>query len=375
MRPVRERFLSLDVFRGLTVCFMIIVNTAGYGAQPYAPLEHAHWFGFTPTDLVFPSFLFAVGNALAFSLHKFEGRSVSYTLSQILRRTILIFLVGYLMYWFPFFHHTPAGWEMNSISHTRVLGVLQRIALCYGIAAALVIWCPRRSIVWIGAVFLFAYWALLYAFGQNGHELDMQGNAGSILDHYLFGDDHLYHGEGIAFDPEGLLSTLPAIVNVLAGFLAGDFIRRKGKSFECIALLMIAGALLLFFAWFWGLVFPIGKKLWTSPFVLLTVGLDLLILPVLIYLIELRNWKRGVYFFTVFGKNPLFVYLVSELLVIIFWMIGVGNDTSFYQWINLALFQKIAPGPFGALLFSISFMLLCWLTGYILDRKKMYVRL
>ncbi|MBE7177058.1 MAG: DUF5009 domain-containing protein [Mucilaginibacter polytrichastri] len=375
MSTSRERFLSLDVFRGMTVCFMIIVNTAGYGAKPYAPLEHAHWFGFTPTDLVFPSFLFAVGNALAFSLHKFEGRSVPYVLSKILRRVVLIFLVGFLMYWFPFFHTTPEGWAMNPIGHTRIFGVLQRIALCYGIAAMLAVWLPRKGIFWTGAVLLFAYWILLYAFGQSGHELEMQGNAGSVLDYFLLGENHMYHGEGIAFEPEGLLSTLPSVVNVLAGYLAGDFIRRKGKTFECIAMLMIAGAVLLFFAWFWGLVFPIGKKLWTSPFVLLTVGLDLLILPVLIYLVELRNWKRGVYFFTVFGKNPLFVYLVSELLVIIFWMIGMGNDQSFYQWINLLVFQKIAPGPFGALLFSVAFMLLCWFTGYLLDRKKLYVRL
>lgn len=375
MSTVRERFLSLDVFRGMTVCFMIIVNTGGYGAAVYAPLEHAKWLGFTPTDLVFPSFLFAVGNALAFSLHKFEGRSVSYTVTQILRRSLLIFLVGFLMYWFPFVHATTTGWEMNPFSHTRFLGVLQRIAICYGIGSLIAIYCSRRAVVWIGVILLLGYWAILYAFGQSGHELEMQGNAGMLLDHYLFGDNHLYHGEGVAFDPEGLLSTMPAIVNVLIGFLAGDFIRKKGKTLECIAMLMIVGSVLLFFAWFWGLVFPISKKLWTSPFVLITTGLDLLILPVLIYLIEIKQYKRGIYFFSVFGKNPLFVYLVSEILVIIFWMISMGNKLSFYQWINLSVFQKISPGSFGALLFSVSFMLLCWLTGYIMDRNKWYVRL
>lgn len=375
MATIRERFLSLDVFRGMTVCFMIIVNTGGYGATVYAPLEHAKWLGFTPTDLVFPSFLFAVGNALAFSLHKFESRSVSYTVTQILRRSLLIFLVGFLMYWFPFIHATATGWEMNPFSHTRFPGVLQRIAICYGIASLIVIYCSRRAVIWIGVILLMSYWVILYAFGQSGHELDMQGNAGMLLDHFLFGDNHLYHGEGVAFDPEGLLSTMPAIVNVLVGFLAGDFIRKKGKTFECIAMLMIVGSVLLFFAWFWGLVFPISKKLWTSPFVLITTGLDLLILPVLIYLIEIKQYKKGISFFTVFGKNPLFVYLVSEILVIIFYMIRMGNDLSFYQWINLTVFQKISPGSFGALLFSVSFMLLCWFTGYIMDRNKWYVRL
>src|SRR5689334_3832022 len=155
-----ERFLSLDVFRGLTVCFMIIVNSPGGGASHYAPLDHAEWFGFTPTDLVFPSFLFAVGNSLSFSKTKYNSNTAF--LAKVFKRTLIIFLLGYLMYWFPFFHRTEAGWALKPISHTRILGVLQRIALCYCIAALLTHYLQGKWIILVSAILLLGYWALLY---------------------------------------------------------------------------------------------------------------------------------------------------------------------------------------------------------------------
>src|SRR6202000_2729035 len=158
MNKSSMRFLSLDVFRGMTICFMIIVNTPGSGAAPFSPLEHAKWFGFTPTDLVFPSFLFAVGNAMSFAMKKFESMSTGSVVAKILRRTFLIFLLGYLMYWFPFFHHSPdGGWALNPIANTRIMGVLQRIALCYAFAAFAARYLSVRWLIALCVLLLFGY--------------------------------------------------------------------------------------------------------------------------------------------------------------------------------------------------------------------------
>ncbi|MGN6800587.1 MAG: acyltransferase family protein [Ginsengibacter sp.] len=376
MKPVKERFLALDVFRGITICFMIIVNTPGSGANPYPPLEHATWFGFTPTDLVFPSFLFAVGNAMSFSQDKYRQLGNSAFLKKVIKRTILIFLIGYLMYWFPFFRLDAAGHITGApISHTRIMGVLQRIALCYFFGSLLVQYLSTRSVVLVSIILLVGYWLILLAFGDAAQPFSMMGNAGIYLDKFLMGNNHLYHGEGIPFDPEGWLSTIPSIVNVVIGFLAGKFIQQKGKSFECLSKLMLVGSLLIFLALCWNLVFPIGKKLWTSPFVLLTSGIDLTLISTLIYIIEMKNWKTFKWpdFFMIFGRNPLFIYILSELFVIILFMIPVGNE-SLFGFVNSHFFQLIAPGPFGSFLFAICYMLFCWSVGWWLNKRKIYVR-
>ncbi|HEX5555959.1 MAG TPA: DUF5009 domain-containing protein [Chitinophagaceae bacterium] len=376
MTSLRERFVSLDVFRGLTICLMIVVNTPGSGASAFAPLHHSHWFGCTPTDLVFPSFLFAVGNAMSFSIKKYEAIGNSAVLRKVIRRTLLIFLIGYLMYWFPFVHQLADGsWGVKPISHTRIMGVLQRIALCYFFGSLIVHFFSKRTAIIVSVILLLGYWALLYLFGNPGAELTMTGNAVLKLDTFLFGPAHLYHGEGIPFDPEGVLSTLPAIVNVIAGFIAGEFIQRKGKNFECVAKLMMWGALLIFFGLFWDQFFPIGKKIWTSSFVVYTVGIDLIVISLLIYAIEMRSWKRGTYFFKVFGRNPLSIYLLSELLVVVLFMIHAGGDSNFFNWINTSFYQVIIPGPWGSLLFALSFMLVCWLVGLWLDKRKIYIKI
>lgn len=376
MSSLRERFVSLDVFRGMTICFMIVVNTPGSGAEAYAPLQHAHWFGCTPTDLVFPSFLFAVGNAMSFSIKKYEALGNGAVWGKIIRRTLLIFLIGYLMYWFPFVHRLPeGGWGLKPLSDTRIMGVLQRIALCYFFGALIVHFCSRKTALLWAVILLFGYWALLYIFGEPGAQLSMTGNAGMKLDMFLFGPAHLYHGEGIPFEPEGILSTLPSIVNVIAGFFAGVFIQRKGKNYEGVSKLLMAGVLAIFVALCWDLVFPMSKKLWTSSFVLYTTGIDLVVISLLIYALEMRGWKRGVYFFQVFGRNPLFIYLLSELLVVVLFMVGAGSGDSLFRLISLRVYQVIAPGPFGSLLFALSFMCVCWLVGWWLDKRKIYVKI
>jgi predicted acyltransferase len=368
MQP--NRYLSLDVLRGLTVTLMIIVNTPGDGNTTFAPLLHARWHGFTPTDWVFPTFMFVVGNALSFTIGRYEAIGNSEVFKKIATRTFLIFLFGYLMYWFPFVTRNEAGAIVFApISHTRIFGVLQRIALGYGIAALIIHFWKLRGAVIFSAIALLGYWAILYSFG----DYTLEGNSSLKLDLFLLGENHLYHGEGIAFDPEGILSTLPSIVSVLAGYLAGKFIQEKGFEFETIAKMMMVGALLLFTALCWNVVFPINKKLWTSSFVLYTIGLDLFVLALLIYVIDISKIQRGTYFFEVFGKNTLFIYLLSEVGVILLYFFKVG-DRSVYEWLFLAAFYPIAGGYMGSLLFAISWMLICWCFGYWLDKKKIYVK-
>ena len=370
-----QRFLALDVFRGMTVCFMIIVNTPGNGHTTYSPLLHAQWHGFTPTDLVFPSFLFAVGNAMSFVMNKWEGMNQSTVLWKILKRTLLIFLLGYLMYWFPFFkldmqHHIISF----PMAETRILGVLQRIALAYGISAILIYYLKPRAAVIITCLILLLYWPVAaYPFFDGEDPLSLKGNLGLKFDIWLMGAKHLYHGEGIPFDPEGWLSTLPAIGNVVGGFMVGRFIQQKGKTYEALTKLLLAGCVLICIAYFWDLVFPINKKLWTSSFVLYTVGLDCIILSAVMYLIDFLGKKKWTYFFEVFGRNPLFIYLLSELLVVGLYMIAVAPNVSLFSWIYKNIFSH-AGAYFGSLLFAVSYMLICWLVGYWLDKRKIYVR-
>lgn len=371
----QNRFLALDVFRGMTIVFMIIVNNGG-GPVSFSPLEHAKWFGFTPTDLVFPSFLFAVGNAMSFSMKKFEGLSSGMVFWKIFKRAAIIFLLGYLMYWFPFVYHNNTGWHFAPIANTRIFGVLQRIALCYLFGSLIVYFIRSTTAVVIVSIFLLVgYWLTLRFLGDPHNHFSMLGNVGTWIDKDLLGDAHLYHGEGVAFDPEGILSTLPAIVNVICGYYAGKFIQQKGKTYETISKLMLFGALFIFLALWWNMSFPIAKKLWTSPFVLLTVGIDMVLISALIYIVEIRQWNKANWtgFFTTVGKNPLPVYLFSELLVTVLAMIPLAG-TDFISAVNKNLFQWVAPGPVGSLFYAICYMLICWTFGKILDKNKIYIR-
>lgn len=372
--PSGQRFTALDVFRGMTICLMIIVNTPGNGATTFAPLLHASWHGFTPTDLVFPSFMFAVGNAMSFVMIKWENTGTGKVLGKIFKRTIIIFLLGYLMYWFPFVSKDEVTGNviLSPVANTRIFGVLQRIALGYCAASLMVYFLKPRTVIIISILILIFYWPVMVMFGDAADPLSIHGNAALKLDKWLIGDNHLYKGEGFPFDPEGLLSTFPAIVNVVAGYFAGVFIQRKGNTYEGLTKLLIAGFLLFIAAYWWNFGFPINKKLWTSSFVLNTVGLDCMILAAIIYFVDFLGKKTGMYFFEVFGRNPLFIYLLSELTAIMFWTIHIG-DLSLYEWIYQNIFAH-AGAYIGSLLFAITFMLFCWSVGYILDKRKIYVR-
>jgi len=305
---------------------------------------------------------------------KWDQMKQSLVLYKILKRTILIFLVGYLMYWFPFFKiDAQSHYMLSPVSHTRIMGVLQRIALCYGIVALMVYYLGTKKTIWLGVFSLMAYWALLLFFGEQGAELTKTGNAVLRLDTWFFGINHLYGGEGFPFDPEGLLSTLPALFNVIGGYAVGRYLQRKGKSYEGLTKLLLAGICLLLIAYCWNSFFPVNKKLWTSSYAVLTVGLDCIILAGIVYVTDILGKIKGTRFFLITGKNPLVIYVVSELGVTLLWLIKIG-DQPLHVWLYNHIFI-FAGDYFGAFLFSVWWMLMCWLVGYVLDRNKVYIRL
>jgi predicted acyltransferase len=371
MEKPATRFLSLDVFRGLAVALMIVVNTPGPGAHPYPWLVHAKWFGFTAADAVFPSFLFAVGCSMAFAFSQRPPAS-AFAL-KVLRRAALIFLLGFAMYWYPFVHRVDGGWTPTPFADTRVMGVLQRIALCYALAAFAVRYLSPRRLVALSVLLLLGYWGLLVAFGDPSDPFSKLGNAGTRLDLFVLGPRHLYRRDG-GFDPEGLLGTLPATVNVIAGYLAARYLKTVADR-RALVRMALAGVALAVAAYAWTPLFPMSKKLWTGSFVLLTVGMDLVILAALAAAVEGRPPNPAARFFQVFGLNPLVIYLFSELFVTTLQQIVVAPGVGVYDWIGVELFQRVPPGPVGSLLCAIAYTLVCWLLGYVLDRRRITVRL
>ncbi|MCU0368874.1 MAG: heparan-alpha-glucosaminide N-acetyltransferase domain-containing protein [Cyclobacteriaceae bacterium] len=365
MSELKNRYLSLDVFRGMDVALMIVVNSPGSWTTSYSPLLHADWHGFTLTDLVFPTFLFVVGNSMSFALPKYESMGNGAFIQKIFKRTLIIFLLGFLSYWFPFFEDG----NLKPFSDTRVFGVLQRIALCYFFASLILHYWKIKGALIFSAVALVLYRVLLGAFG----DFTLEGNAVLKLDAWLIGESHMYHGEGIAFDPEGLLSTLPSIVNVILGYMAGLFLQRNGQNYETLAKMMMVGCALVFMGLWWDLFFPINKKLWTSSFVLYTVGIDLLVLPILVFIIDIAKKSKWTYFFEVFGKNTLFIYLFSEIFVITLFNINIDGQSA-YGWIAEHIFANTLGAYLGSLGFALFVMLSCWTVGYVMDKKKIYVK-
>ena len=401
----KQRYYSLDVFRGATVAFMILVNNPGSWSHIYAPLGHAPWHGVTPTDLVFPFFLFAVGNALAFVMPRLQQGGDAVFWRKLLKRTILIFLIGFLINWFPFMHRIagelqlrPWTWQnaVGELAGVRILGVLQRIALCYFFASVIIYYAKPRGAFLISLLILLLYWALCIA-GNPVDPYSLHGWFGTAIDKRIFGEAHLYHGEGMAFDPEGLVSTLPAISQVILGFLVGDYIAKMGKQVDgaeggntntlsqTLTVLFIAAVALLLTGYIWNFSFPINKKIWTSSYVVFTVGLAIIILSTLIYFIEVRNktgtWSR---FFDVFGKNALFIFALSGLVPKSLGLIRIPNGVSTtgeesyltpYSWFYENICAKIPGAPQnGSLFFAICIVLFFWSIAYWMDRKQVYLK-
>jgi predicted acyltransferase len=371
-----SRFLALDIFRGLTIAGMVLVNTPGSWEYVYAPLRHASWNGCTPTDLVFPFFLFAVGNALAFSMPKYEALGNAEVLKKIFTRTALIFGVGLLLHWYPFVTWSEGELVFKSPENLRIMGVLQRIALAY-LGAALIVhfFKPAKAFI-AAAVILFAYWAILLAFG----DLTLEGNAVLKLDRSLLGENHMYKGyhsevlqRNVAFDPEGLLSTIPAVASVIFGFLAGRFLCTRGNSYETISWLFMSGLSFIFLGLCWDLVFPINKPIWSSSYVLYTTGLATVILSMIIFITDLKEQKSWSRPFVLFGRNPLLLYILSGVIVKTYFLILI-NDTNAYGALYQYVFQPLGGNYFGSLLFALFHVLLLLVIAWWLDRRKIYFR-
>jgi predicted acyltransferase len=369
-----SRYLALDVLRGMTIAFMVIVNTPGSWSDMYGPLMHAEWHGFTPTDLVFPTFLFVVGNAMSFALKKMKDMPASAFYRKVFKRTFLIFAIGWLLNAFPFADYDAAGnLAFIDLTEVRFLGVLQRIALAYLLAALVLFW-GGTKLAWIySAGMLLLYWPLMYFFGDAGDPYSLTGNAQIKLDLAVIGAERMYMGEGIPFDPEGILSTFTSAVNVLAGFLAGKLIQQKGNTSATVKQLVAMGIVLVLVSYLWDIGFPINKKIWTSPYVLLTVGWDLVIIGFLIYVVEIQKISSWTYFFQVFGRNPLILYVFSGIVISVFSMIPIGEE-SLQDVIYRQLFTSWLNPKNASFLFSLAYMLLIWLIGYWMDKKRVYIR-
>ena len=390
---VKQRFYSLDVFRGATVALMILVNNPGSWSYIYAPLEHAPWHGCTPTDLVFPFFLFAVGNALAFTMPKLETAGDKAFLRKVFTRSLLIFGIGLFLNWFPFVkwsgdHLVFRTWGVHpavaGAAGVRILGVLQRIALAYLFASLILYYGKIKGALAAIPLFLLGYWALCLALGSPGDPFSLQGYFGTGVDKAVLGVTHMYRGEGVPFDPEGLASTLPAIVQVIFGYLAGYYILEKGKTYEMIAGLSVIGCVLVFAGFCWDMVFPINKKIWSSSFVVYTTGLAILVLCVLMYVIEMRG-RRGAWsrFFDVFGKNALFIFMISGILGRMYGLLRIADGTDgkgapLYKglggWMYDHLFAPVFGSMNGSLLYAVFHILLFWALCYWLDKKKIYIK-
>ncbi len=379
-----NRYYSLDVFRGATVALMILVNNPGSWSHIFGPLEHAPWHGCTPTDLVFPFFLFAVGNAMAFVMPRFEQAGPSVFWKKVIKRTLLIFAIGLFLNWSPFVKWDGDFLVAKTWEKIRIMGVLQRIALCYFFGSVIVFYGKTRGAFLVGMALLLIYWFICFAGGAAGDPYSLAGWFGTAIDSNILGELHLYKGEGVPFDPEGLMSTPAAIVQVIFGFLVGQYIQLKGKNFEMLTHLLIAGIMLIVTGYLWDMSFPINKKIWTSSYTIYTSGLAILTIGVLIYLIEFKevkgNWSK---FFDVFGKNPLFIFVLSgflpRVLGLLRWQVAtdetgkkIYTSTLPFIYENIKVFFTDERIP--SLLYALLMIAFYWMIVYILDKKKIYIK-
>lgn len=365
------RLVSLDIFRGLTVAFMIIVNNPGSWSYVYPPLRHSEWHGCTPTDLVFPFFLFIVGVSTWYSLKKY-GHEFSWgSVFRILRRTLSIFAVGLLLAVFPYF-------LSRDYSSLRIMGVLQRIAVAYGIGAIICLVVKREYLWIVVAVLLLLYWGLMAMLG-GADPYSLKDNFALVFDKAVLGEKHLYKGFGIPFDPEGLFSTLPAICTVIIGFFTGEIIGKAEKPGKTFLTLILIGAGLTGLGILWNMVFPINKPLWTSSYVLYAAGLAMILLSVIYLVADIWMLQKWGVPFLVFGTNALFSYFLAGIFTkTILYLIKIPAATekiSLYAWFYQKACVPVAGNLGGSLMFAIIEMLIIWSISLILYRKKIFIRL
>ncbi len=358
---VAERLVSLDAFRGATMALMVLVNNPGDGRHSYWPLEHAEWNGWTPTDFVFPSFMWIVGVAMTLSFAKRLAGGVSrgQLFTQALRRSVIIYVLGLLVYVYPGL----------SFSTQRLMGVLQRIAICYLIAAAIYLTTSLRGqILWIVSL-LAAYWLMMTLIPVPGYgpgRLDVEGNFAHYIDSIVLGSHNYRYTK--TWDPEGIISTIPAIATVLLGILAGHLLRLQRSLAERTKWLLLSGVLLIAGGLVCNIWLPINKKLWTDSFVLFMAGLDFVIFAILLWVVDGLGFKRAVKPFVIIGMNAITVYLASEFLD------EALNGMHLHAWLFNNLFSWPASPYNASLLYAVVYVLVMYLLAWFMYRRNWFLR-
>lgn len=366
-----RRIYSIDILRGMTIALMIIVNNPGSWANVYPPLLHAKWHGCTLTDLVFPFFLFLVGASMRFAFVKWHYFPSKKFYQHVFWRTFSIFMAGVLLNAYPFIRQ---DWDWSTF---RILGVLQRIALAYGISACLIIRYDFKQMTKILTGILLFYWGLLWIGGSTS-PYGLETNLVRKVDMLLLGERHLYSGFGLYFDPEGLLSTIPSVGTVIIGYLMGGMLHTTKNYDDCAKRMAIFGSAIVLIGWVWGYLFPINKALWTSSYVLYTGGIAALVLSVLTYLIDIKKWKNAFWVFEVFGTNSIFLFILSGV-----WtktIINIernlnGTTVNAYHYLYKTIFVPIGGDINGSLLFALSHVMGFWLILLWMYKKEIQIKL
>jgi predicted acyltransferase len=345
------RLMTLDAFRGMTIAAMILVNSPGSWDHVYPQLLHAEWVGCTFTDLIFPFFLFIAGVAMWFSFRNVVRDDRWTLLRKILRRAGLIFLVGLFISWFPFYDQT--------LEKLHWLGVLQRISVSYVIASLICISCGRKWVAAAAALLLLGYWGLIAISGGDEP----------------FARDVVFD-RGIDF--VAFRSCLTSAVPIMIGYLLGSFIDRPRYDLKLFSSLISVGLVLILLGRIWALEFPIIKSLlWSSSYVIYTVGIGIVLFTLCLWIIEKAQIRFWAFPFVLFGLNPLFLYALSIILDKLTWMISVGKDESaisLHEWIYRSLFQPMAGDINGSLIFAVSFVVMMWLIAWWLYRKNIFIK-
>src|SRR5215218_2026505 len=361
-----ERLVSLDVFRGITIAGMVLVNNPGTWEHIYWPLEHARWHGWTPTDLVFPFFLFIVGIAipLAFGNRLESGGSTRDLYIKIIKRTLIIFAIGLVLNGLPYF----------PLAEYRIPGVLQRIAVCYFFASIIFLNTKLRTQIAITIGLLIGYWLLVKLVAAPGYaagDLTKEGSLPSFVDRVVFGK-HVW-SQARVYDPEGFLSTVPAIATTLIGVLTGTWLRTEKTRYEKAAGMFVVGAGYVALGWAWNAFFPINKALWTSSYVLFTGGLALQFLAFCYWLIDIKGYRRWAKPFEVFGLNAIALYVVADVIAVLLGTVKAG-DATLGGWIYNNVFASWASPMNASLAFAISFVLVCLGLMWILYNRRIFLK-
>jgi predicted acyltransferase len=368
------RLVSLDVFRGITIAGMLLVNNPGSWGSIYPPLKHAPWNGWTPTDLIFPFFVFIVGVAMTYSFGKMleRGATRRELLVKTAKRAALIFLVGLALHSFP--------WIGYDYEHLRIPGVLQRIAIAYLVAASIYLYTTTRGQIIAIGVLLLGYWALQTLVPVPGGYTGVLRpglDLGAYIDRAIFGTDHLWR-EAKTWDPEGLLSTLPAVGTALLGGLAGTWIRTSRTPLEKVTGLFVVGWAGVIAGVIWGWVFPINKSLWTSSYVLFTGGLACHMLAVCYYLVDIKGHRKWATPFIIYGMNAIAAFFLSSAFARVMNLIKVqdaGSEVALKTYIFKHFYLSWLSPLNASLLFAITYVLFFLGIMTIFYRKKIFIKL